>query len=259
MNAQKDILQPSLNTHCVNYTPYGHNGLTMKDNPLLGFTGHHRQTNTGHYALGNGHRTYSPILMRFISPDHYSPFGTGGINTYVYCSGDPVNYSDPSGQMRRATTSASARLQPYERPRRSGQIPLAADSRQNQIPQTSTRGQNQVSQDLPIAASRSSPQPGTSSSAALDTIPNAEAPLVLTLPWSIERRIESGHHRVNHKDNNGFIQQATFDILSLEKHLSPKDARDRFIGGLSVELSDKVYKKNINKVSSIRRIERWSE
>lgn len=57
INAQRDKLQPSLSTHCVNYTPYGHSGLALQGNPLLGFTGHHMQTNTGHYAPGNGHRT----------------------------------------------------------------------------------------------------------------------------------------------------------------------------------------------------------
>lgn len=35
--------------------------------------------------------------MRFISPDRISPFGRGGINSYTYCNGDPVNRTDPSG------------------------------------------------------------------------------------------------------------------------------------------------------------------
>lgn len=47
--------------------------------------------------LGNGYRAYHPHLMRFHCPDDVSPFGAGGINAYAYCTGDPVNRSDPSG------------------------------------------------------------------------------------------------------------------------------------------------------------------
>lgn len=65
---------------------------------LLGFTGQPRDPLTGWYHLGNGHRTYNPVLMRFHSADRLSPFGKGGINAYAYCSGDPVNRHDPTGQ-----------------------------------------------------------------------------------------------------------------------------------------------------------------
>jgi hypothetical protein len=47
--------------------------------------------------LGNGYRAYNPRLMRFHSPDSWSPFGGGGLNAYMYCVGDPVNRSDPTG------------------------------------------------------------------------------------------------------------------------------------------------------------------
>nr|WP_080708162.1 RHS repeat-associated core domain-containing protein [Pseudomonas putida] len=50
------------------------------------------------YHLGNGHRTYSPICMRFNSPDTLSPHDEGGLNAYSYCGGDPINRSDPSGR-----------------------------------------------------------------------------------------------------------------------------------------------------------------
>jgi len=80
------------------YTPYGHR--TDQEGALtaLGFNGERQDPVTGHYLLGNGHRAYNPVLMRFNSPDALSPFGEGGLNSYAYCSGDPVNRTDPTGQ-----------------------------------------------------------------------------------------------------------------------------------------------------------------
>ncbi|WP_338010010.1 RHS repeat-associated core domain-containing protein, partial [Pseudomonas sp. GM60] len=37
------------------------------------------------------------VLMRFNGPDWFSPFGRGGLNSYAYCLGDPINLSDPNG------------------------------------------------------------------------------------------------------------------------------------------------------------------
>ncbi|MCL6705193.1 RHS repeat-associated core domain-containing protein [Pseudomonas sp. T1.Ur] len=90
-----DATQP----HPLAYTPYGHrapeNGLLS----LLGFNGERPDPVTGHYLLGNGYRAFNPVLMRFNSPDSLSPFGEGGLNTYVYCVGDPVNRGDPTGHI----------------------------------------------------------------------------------------------------------------------------------------------------------------
>lgn len=47
--------------------------------------------------LGNGYRAYSPLLKRFHASDSMSPFGIGGVNSYSYVSGDPVNLIDPDG------------------------------------------------------------------------------------------------------------------------------------------------------------------
>ena len=82
----------------IAYSPYGHhrhpeNGLLS----LLGFNGERPDPVTGHYLLGNGYRAFNPVLMRFNGPDSFSPFGRGGLNTYAYCLGDPINLSDPNG------------------------------------------------------------------------------------------------------------------------------------------------------------------
>ncbi|MCU7239923.1 RHS repeat-associated core domain-containing protein [Pseudomonas peradeniyensis] len=76
------------------YSPYGyHPELKI----TLGFNGERLEPITGHYLLGNGYRAFSPMLMRFNSPDSMSPFADGGLNVYGYCLGDPINGRDPSG------------------------------------------------------------------------------------------------------------------------------------------------------------------
>lgn len=96
------------------YAPYGHRRVESGPGGLLGFTGEVVDPATGHYLLGNGHRAFNPVLMRFNRPDSLSPFGRGGLNAYAYCLGDPVNFSDPTGQFARLITSlfsvANARI-----------------------------------------------------------------------------------------------------------------------------------------------------
>jgi RHS repeat-associated protein len=65
----------------------------------LRFNGQLEEPQSRSYLLGNGYRAYSPWLKRFSSPDIFSPFGTGGLNAYAYCAGDPINASDPSGHV----------------------------------------------------------------------------------------------------------------------------------------------------------------
>ncbi|MCL6705191.1 RHS repeat-associated core domain-containing protein [Pseudomonas sp. T1.Ur] len=98
-----DATQP----HPLAYTPYGHrapeNGLLS----LLGFNGERPDPVTGHYLLGNGYRAFNPVLMRFNSPDSWSPFGEGGLNAYTYCLGNPVNRVDPTGKISFSLLSAT--------------------------------------------------------------------------------------------------------------------------------------------------------
>jgi RHS repeat-associated protein len=82
------------------YTPYGYAPLKDSEQSVLGYNGEYTDQVTGNYHLGNGYRAYSPVLMRFAAPDSLSPFSGGGLNTYAYCGGDPINAIDPTGHMK---------------------------------------------------------------------------------------------------------------------------------------------------------------
>lgn len=82
------------------YSPYGWRPSSVET--ATGFNGQRLEPATGGYLLGNGHRLYNPVLMRFTRPDALSPFGKGGVNAYAYCEGDPVNATDPTGEFFQA-------------------------------------------------------------------------------------------------------------------------------------------------------------
>ncbi|MFB0832765.1 RHS repeat-associated core domain-containing protein [Brevibacillus laterosporus] len=79
------------------YTPFGL-GTTIDKNPIK-FAGTRIDSVTGLYHFGNGNRAYDPNLMRFLQPDRLSPFDGGDINPYTYALNDPINFSDPSGNI----------------------------------------------------------------------------------------------------------------------------------------------------------------
>jgi len=82
------------------YSPFGSTDVRSGSGSTLpGFNGERLDPLSQTYHLGNGYRTYNPTLMRFNVPDSWSPFGSGGLNQYAYCEGDPINRSDPSGHM----------------------------------------------------------------------------------------------------------------------------------------------------------------
>ncbi|BFT60572.1 RHS repeat-associated core domain-containing protein [Pseudomonas moorei] len=83
----------------IGYTAYGEQSAQQDVATALGFNGQLREARLGWYLLGNGYRAYNTRLMRFHSPDSWSPFGRGGLNAYMYCVGDPVNRVDPTGHM----------------------------------------------------------------------------------------------------------------------------------------------------------------
>ncbi|MGE8371201.1 MAG: RHS repeat-associated core domain-containing protein [Pseudomonas putida] len=78
------------------YTAYGDSPDNDQLVGLLGFNGEARERALGWSLLGRGYRAYNPGLMRFHSPDTAAP-EDAGINPYVYCGGNPVNWRDPSG------------------------------------------------------------------------------------------------------------------------------------------------------------------
>ena len=80
------------------YSAYGMPSSQRPPASRLGFNGQLRERSTGWYHLGNGHRVYNPVLMRFHSADQLSPFDKGGLNPYAYCVGDPINHNDPTGR-----------------------------------------------------------------------------------------------------------------------------------------------------------------
>ncbi|MFF5865682.1 RHS repeat-associated core domain-containing protein [Pseudomonas sp. NPDC012596] len=79
--------------HSHAYTPYG---FCAELYSLLGFNGEYFDRVLGGY-LPHSYRIYDSRLMRFHSPDDLSPFLKGGLNPYTFCSGDPINYTDPTG------------------------------------------------------------------------------------------------------------------------------------------------------------------
>ncbi|WP_356948744.1 RHS repeat-associated core domain-containing protein [Pseudomonas mosselii] len=90
----------------IAYTVYGASPV-IDAGTLTSFDGIVRDGCLGGYLLGNGYRVYSPMLMRFYSADQVSPFGRGGVNAYAYCQGDPVNYRDDSGRVRKPARKIS--------------------------------------------------------------------------------------------------------------------------------------------------------
>jgi RHS repeat-associated protein len=86
-------------TNSIGYSAYGKQSAQQEVATRLGFNGQLRESGIGWYMLGNGYRAYNPRLMRFHSPDSWSPFSGGGLNAYMYCVGDPVNRADPTGHI----------------------------------------------------------------------------------------------------------------------------------------------------------------
>ncbi|WP_409522330.1 RHS repeat-associated core domain-containing protein [Pseudomonas sp.] len=142
------------------YTPYGFQDARTCFTSVMNFNGERLDCRAGVYLLGNGYRGFSPALMRFVAPDSWSPFGAGGLNSYAYCTGNPVAGVDPSGhteirrnpavlalrakardldpartqRQARAQVRTPARTREHAPARVQGQAPARVQTRPQQIP-----------------------------------------------------------------------------------------------------------------------------
>ena len=66
-NLQRSVLQAATSNsqQFFAYNAYGHQSTQSGLFSLLGFNGERADPVTGHYVLGNGYRTFNPVLMRF--------------------------------------------------------------------------------------------------------------------------------------------------------------------------------------------------
>lgn len=97
------VIATALKDHLMSqrYTVSGFSKLDIRDAAgAIAFKGYYWDSMLEAYALGRGYRYYNPILMRFMKVDDLSPFGTGGVNAYAYCEGDPLNFHDADGTTR---------------------------------------------------------------------------------------------------------------------------------------------------------------
>lgn len=62
-----------------------------------GFDGQLTDRHTRWQFLGQGYRAYNPVLRRFMAADPMSPFGQGGLNSYIFGDNNPIMTFDPTG------------------------------------------------------------------------------------------------------------------------------------------------------------------
>lgn len=95
LGSTRSLLDPSgAATAAYSYTPFGETARTGSDDTPFQFTGRENDGASGLYYYRA--RYYSPRLSRFIQSD---PIGLdGGINTYAYVEGNPLSYTDETGE-----------------------------------------------------------------------------------------------------------------------------------------------------------------
>jgi RHS repeat-associated protein len=91
MNSPVIVLEGDGSSNTQKYSPSGHPNSAL----VVGQSGELYDEVGGFYHLGE--RQYSPRLLRFTTPDSWSPFGEAGPNCYTYL--DPVNCRDPEGHL----------------------------------------------------------------------------------------------------------------------------------------------------------------
>ena len=107
LNAQGDVVRIIDGSRNVvasySYDPWGNitssSGALADVNPLR-YRGYYYDSETGFYYLQS--RYYDPELGRFINADSYASTDATGLlsaNMFAYCENDPVNKSDPTGEV----------------------------------------------------------------------------------------------------------------------------------------------------------------
>ena len=107
LNAQGDVVRIVNSSRSVvasyTYDPWGKiissSGTLADINPLR-YRGYYYDSETGFYYLQS--RYYDPEIGRFINADSYASTDATGLlstNMFAYCENDPVNRSDPSGEL----------------------------------------------------------------------------------------------------------------------------------------------------------------
>ena len=107
LNAQGDVVRIVNSSRSVvasyTYDPWGKiissSGTLADVNPLR-YRGYYYDAETGFYYLQS--RYYDPEIGRFINADSYASTDATGLlstNMFAYCENDPVNKSDPDGEV----------------------------------------------------------------------------------------------------------------------------------------------------------------
>ncbi|MCE5980023.1 RHS repeat-associated core domain-containing protein [Pseudomonas sp. JR33AA] len=214
------------------YTPYGFDA--TQPTLVLGFNGQPRDRLAGYYLLGAGYRTFSTALMRFSSPDSWSPFGEGGWNCYAYVSCDPVNYCDPTGHVR---SPQKALKQPAKRP---DSLTLSPQSQSSSVALTSPKSRSS-SRASSSSASLTPSTPSTGSSPRSDWY-SSQSSLFSSASSGSDRRWTLDKSNAQFKPSGlTEAEQRSFDTFQNAIHnfgLSPKSAAS-LVGAADYKQLDK--------------------
>lgn len=188
----------------IAYSAYGHGSSEQPVTTRLGYNGELREMQTDWYLLGNGYRAFNPLLMRFHNPDSWSPFGEGGLNAYMYCLGNPIRHTDPTGHMPWGKAVKSIVELASEKLAKNTARVVAEEAAVNTVKLTSTAG-NAASSAGRLAGSHadtvtksvSNSIPSASAYDVIESIPqhstSARAPTPgSTRSWVSHANIESG-------------------------------------------------------------------
>lgn len=156
----------------IAYTPYGFH-IPEVWQAGIGFNGVMKESHTSHYFLGAGYRLYNCVLMRFQSPDSWSPFGQGGLNSYAFVKGDPVNHIDPDGHMPKRVATARRLSQPNRiAPPKDLTVPGAAlGQRRSSAPLLAKEGRSISSSEASKSSSAASLSASSSGSSVFSPSP----------------------------------------------------------------------------------------